>query len=492
MTRSRLGWSDLGSVYRGSVHPGSVYRGAAPVGLWGLGQEGHASLRKLRAMGVEPVLVDDSPGEEGVLSTADGGLDALKRCEVVIKTPGISPYGPEADQLREAGVTLVGGLGLWVNDADLSRVVYVTGTKGKSTTSSIIGHLLQGLGRKTLVGGNFGAAPYDPRHAGDHDYWVIEVSSYTATDLALTPPVTAVTSLHPDHLPWHGGVERYYADKLSATSQPGAALTIANADSALLRDRASLLAPRIEWISETDDPDATWMTPLGLPGRHNRRNALIARAVLRALGAAAGDENLIREAADDRRLAAAASGFTLLPSRLTPVGTVDGVTFIDDSLSTNVLPTQAALDSFPGQRVALIVGGQDRGIDYAPLAEAVYAREEPTLVLTLPESGPRITAAFTATPAAGNTAAGSPHSPDLPRPAGAAETGAFPGGSTAKGGFRGVHDCPDLETAVGEAFAWAKPDGIVLLSPAAPSFGHFRDYRDRGDQFAAAMRTQTR
>jgi UDP-N-acetylmuramoyl-L-alanine---L-glutamate ligase len=445
--RPRLGWSDL--------------RGAR-VGLWGLGREGHASLRRLRALGVEPVLVDDTPGEEGVLKTADGGLDALKRTEIVIKTPGISPYTPEADQLRAAGVTLVGGLGLWMNEADPSRVVYVTGTKGKSTTSSITGHLLRGLGHETLVGGNFGMAPYDPEHKGDYDYWVIEVSSYTATDLAVTPPVTAVTSLHPDHLPWHGGVERYYRDKLSATTQPGADLTIANGDSELLRERASLLGPEVEWVTDTDDPDATWMDHLGLPGRHNRRNALIARAVLRALGGAAGDGNLIRQAADDKQLAVAAAGFTPLPSRLTPVGTVDGVTFVDDSLSTNVLPTLAALDSFPGRRVALIVGGQDRGIDYTTLAEEVRQRGEPTLVLTLPDSGPRITAAFTATAA------------------------------VAGGGFGGIRDCGDLDEAVASAFAWARPDGIVLLSPAAPSFGHFRDYRDRGDHFAAAMRALTR
>src|SRR6185437_16604851 len=111
--------------------------------------------------------------------TADGGLDALKRCEVVIKTPGISPYTAAADELRAAGVTLAGGLGLWMNDADAARVVYVTGTKGKSTTSSVIGHLLRGLGRRPLVGGNFGVAPYDPEQQDPCDYWVIEVSSYT-------------------------------------------------------------------------------------------------------------------------------------------------------------------------------------------------------------------------------------------------------------------------------------------------------------------------
>lgn len=443
LQRPKLGWSDL--------------RGAN-VGVWGLGKEGHAAVRKLRTLGVAPVLVDDSPNEVGVLATATGGLEALKRTEVVIKTPGISPYTPEAAELRAAGVTLAGGLGLWMNEADTTRVVCVTGTKGKSTTSSIVGHLLRGLGYQTLVGGNFGAAPYDPEHAGDYDYWVIEVSSYTATDLAVTPPVTAVTSLHPDHLPWHGGVERYYRDKLSATTQPGADLTIANGDSELLRERAGLLGPRVEWVGETDEPGATWMAPLNLPGRHNRRNALIARAVLRALGAAAGDAGLARQAGDDRRLTDAAAGFIPLPSRLTPVGTVDGVTFIDDSLSTNVLPTLAALDSFPGHRVALIVGGQDRGIDYTALADGVRRRVEPTAVLTLPDSGPRIAGAFTAA---------------------ATVTG---------GGFAGIHDCAGLDEAVARAFAWARPDGIVLLSPAAPSFGRFRDYRDRGDHFAAAMR----
>jgi UDP-N-acetylmuramoylalanine--D-glutamate ligase len=344
-----------------------------------------------------------------------------------------------------------------MNDADLSRTVYVTGTKGKSTTSSVIGHLLRGLGYRALVGGNFGVAPYDPQVTGDYDFWVIEVSSYTATDLAVTPPVTAVTALHPDHLPWHGGVDRYYRDKLSATGQPGADLTVANGDSELLRERSGLLGPRIEWVSETDEPGAAWMDHLGLPGRHNRRNALIARAVLRGLGAIAGP-GLADAAADDKRLAGAAAGFTPLPSRLTPVGTVDGVTFIDDSLSTNVLPTLAALDSFPGRRVALIVGGQDRGIDYRPLADAVVLREEPTTVATLPDSGPRIAAAF-------------------------AEAAAAAGP-----GFRGISDCRDLDEAVARAFAWARQDGVVLLSPAAPSFGQFRDYRDRAEHFAQAMR----
>jgi UDP-N-acetylmuramoylalanine--D-glutamate ligase len=401
-------------------------------------------------------------------------------------------------QLSAAGIPVLGGLGLWLAEADLRRVLCVTGTKGKSTTSSLTGHLLTGLGYRCMVGGNIGAVPYDPGNAGDFDFWVIEVSSYQATDLPCSPPVVAVTSLHPDHLDWHGGVEQYYRDKLSACSQPGAELTVANGDSALLREHAGLLGPRIDWVSEHDDPDATWLDPLGLPGRHNRRNALIARRCLAALG--------VPGAADATALHGAAAGYQPLPSRLTPVGTVGGVSFVDDSLSTNVLPTLAALDAFPGRRIALIVGGHDRGIDYAPLAAGIVAREAPTYVLTLPDSGPRIRTHLEAAtpstpdPPAPGTPAASPPVPPQRHETGnsvrlnAVKPGFQSGGKAAPApqtGFAGVTDCPDLAAAVAAGYRWAHPDGIVLLSPAAPSFGVFRDYRDRAEAFAREVRCLT-
>jgi UDP-N-acetylmuramoylalanine--D-glutamate ligase len=436
-----IGWSDL----RGRT-----------VGIWGLGREGGASLRKLRTLDVEPVLVDDHPRAPDVLATSGDGLKALAKCDMVVKSPGISRYRPEVAELERDGVTVTGGLSLWLAEQDLSRVVCVTGTKGKSTTVSVIGHLLTGLGYRCMVGGNIGAPPYDTDE--QYDYWAIEVSSYQATDLQCAPPVVAVTSLHPDHLDWHGGVERYYRDKLSLCTRPGAELTVANGDSELLRERRSQLGPRVDWVHADDkpdkngnddkanDPDTDWMRPLGLPGRHNRRNALIARHCIQALGIAA--------ASDDARLRAAAAGYQGLPSRLATVGIIDRVTFVDDSLSTNVLPTLAALDAFPGRRIALIVGGHDRGIDYAPLAQTVVSRAEPTLVLTLPDNGPRIHAAIT-------QAVGT-RQPD-------------------------VVDCDDMGEAVRGGFDWARPDGVVLLSPAAPSFGRFRDYRDRGEAFAQAI-----
>jgi UDP-N-acetylmuramoylalanine--D-glutamate ligase len=427
------------------------------VGVWGLGVEGRANLGKLAGLGVTPVLVDDQPptarvAGQPVLATGDGGLAELARCEVIVKSPGISRYRADLQSLEARGIPVTGGLGLWLAEAPRDRVLCITGTKGKSSTTAIAGHLLTRCGYQCLAGGNIGQPPWDPALDGvAYDYWVIETSSYQATDLACSPPVVAVTALHPDHLPWHHGVDNYYRDKLSLCSQPGAGLTVANGDSGLLRERVALLGPRVQWVHASDDPAADWMQPLGLLGTHSRRNALIARACLAAMG--------VPQARDDAALRAAAAGFEQLASRLQIIGTVGGVTFVDDSLSTNVLPTLAALDSFPGRRVALIAGGHDRGIDYAPLAAGLLPREAPTLVLTLPDSGPRIQAGIEAVLASA------------------------PAGTS----LLEVRGCADLEEAVRAGFSWARPDGIVLLSPAAPSFGVFKNYKDRAAAFSRAM-----
>ncbi len=412
------------------------------VGVWGLGVEGRANLRALAARGI-PVAarVDDQPAEPGVLATGAGGVEALAGCDDVVKSPGISRYREDLRQLEAGGVPVVGGLGLWLAGADRDRVVCVTGTKGKSTTTAIAGHLVAGLGHRVLMGGNFGIAPWDPDAPQDVDWWVIETSSYQVTDVVAGPSVVAVTSLSEDHLPWHRGAENYFRDKLSLCRKPGVRTVVAQDDPAL-RARTADLGPAVRWVGA--EQDTTWAAGLGLLGEHNRRNAAVARAVLVALGVDGAD--------DDERIARAAEGFAGLGSRLRPVGEVDGVQFVDDSLSTNVLPTLAAVDAFGGRRVALLVGGEDRGIDYAPLAAGLADRTD-LLVLCVPDSGPRIAA-------------------------------------TLRAGAPGVdvRDCASLEEATADGFAWARPDGVVLLSPAAPSFGRYRDYQDRADHFVRVMR----
>jgi UDP-N-acetylmuramoylalanine--D-glutamate ligase len=434
--RHRISWSDL--------------RGQR-VGLWGLGTEGRASLRKLRALGVEPVIVDDAPppGAEAILVTSAGGADALAGCDVVVKSPGISRHRPEVVALEAAGVAVVGGLGLWLEDVDRSRVVCVTGTKGKSTTSSIMAHLATGLGVRAFVGGNLGTPPYDPDAPTDADLFVIETSSYQSTDLASSPPIVAVTSLYPDHLDWHGDESTYLADKLSLCTRPGARLTVANATSPLLVEHSGSLGPEVMWVDDSVWP-GDWAEPLGLLGHHNRIDAALARTCLHALG--------VDGANDDDRVRTAAVGFARLESRLQFVGAIGGVDFVDDGLSTNVLATIAAMDAFEDRRVALIAGGYDRGIDYRDLAEALSARGQPTSVMAVYSTGPRIRAAIEDVSSARVS----------------------------------VRSCVDLTDAVDQAWRWARPDGVVLLSPAAASFDAFDDYRHRSRVFRDAIASVTR
>lgn len=413
------------------------------VALFGLGTEGRANLRACRELGIEPVLVDDNPGDDAtVLATADGGREALLAAEFVIKSPGIPLYASIVTDLEAAGVQVVGGLALWLAGADPDRVLCITGSKGKSTTTAIAGHLLQGLGFRTFVGGNLGLPPQDPEAGTDFDYWVVEVSSYQAAQVRTSPSVTAVTSLSPDHLPWHGGdPEIYFRDKLNLTR--GARVTVANGEDPLLRSHADQLGGDVHWVS--DDPTADWTDGLNLLGRHNRVNALVAREALRAMGVPGAD--------NDSALTRAALGFGGLDSRLSTVAEVGGVTFVDDGLSTNVLPVLAAVECFPDRRVALLVGGQSRGIDYRPLAVGLRRREVELRLFPMPDNGSDIADAVT---------------------------------TEGAGDLVSLEPVRLLTDAVAAAYEWVGTGGVVLLSPAAPSFGHFVDYQDRGRAFTAA------
>ena len=383
-----------------------------------------------------------------VLPTGAGGLAALLACDVVIKSPGISRYRPEVEQLEQAGVAVRSGLGLWLEDVPLEHVVCITGSKGKSTTSAIAGHLLTKLGYRAAVGGNIGRPPWEPSAEPAPDYWVIETSSYQVPDLTNGPPVVAVTSLSPDHLDWHGSVDRYYADKLSLCTKPGVRLAIADGSNATLREHAASLGPHVEWVDADDREFAgPWVAALGLPGVHNVRNAAIARAVLLALG--------VTEAGDEAKMTAAAEGFAGLPSRCRSLGHIGPVEFVDDSLSTNVLPAQAALAGV-------------RGPSGRPPRRR--ARSRPRLL------GPR---------------------PDHRRPPACRRwwspcptTGRASDGPSATWRATGstLWTRPGWTKRSPLACAWAHEGGVVLLSPAAPSFGRFADYRDRAGAFAAAVR----
>jgi UDP-N-acetylmuramoyl-L-alanine---L-glutamate ligase len=404
------------------------------VGVFGVGVEGRAATTRLLALGCDLVLVDDdraATGEPGVLATHEGGERALRTCVAVVKSPGISRYREDVAGIERAGVPVLGGVGMWLEEADRSRVICVTGTKGKSTVTTVTGHLARGLGTDAVVAGNLGVPPFDPALELDGRLVVVETSSFQATDVFHSPHVVAVTSLGDDHVDWHGTAERYHADKLSLTRQRGARHTVV-ADTATLRAHREQLGGEVTMVTAEDRELAD---ALGLPGRHGASNAAVAAAALRAAGVEGSD--------DHDKLVKAAQGLEPLPGRFREIARHGGVRFVDDSLATNPLPTIAALEAVGDERVALLVGGHDRGVDYDELVAAICTRPGETLLVTLPDNGPSI----------GQRVA-------------------------ARSSVR-VLDAGDVAGAVALAVEWLDGTGIVLLSPAAPSFSQFRSWAER-------------
>lgn len=416
------------------------------VGLWGYGVEGRATRARLEGT-CELVIVDDRDLGEGVLVTAEGGLEALARCEVVVKSPGVPRRRADVLALEAGGTVVTSALNLWLLGADRSRVVAVTGTKGKSTTTALTAFVLESLGRAALATGNLGRPPYDPELDTEGRDVVVEVSSFQSVDLEVAPAVVAVTALGSDHLDWHGSLEYYHADKLAVTRAPGEHVTLL-ADVAALRARRALVGGAVTWVG----PDEHGLAAeLGLVGAHNDQNVGIALAAAAAL--AGVDVGAARAAAR-----ASAPRFTPLPGRLTVVAVErregGDVRFVDDGLATSPLPTLAALEVFDTEPLALLAGGFDRGVDYAPLADALVGRGAPTTVVTTGPAGARLAEAL-----------------------------------DARGGAARTVAAATMAEAVALARAALPGGGVVLLSPGAPSFDRYNDWTERSADFTQVVRS---
>lgn len=439
------------------------------VALWGWGREGRAAYQAIRSrLPVLPLTLFCNKEEaEEATALADPLLtihseataESLSAQQVVVKSPGISPYSAAALAASANGTIFIGGSTLWFDEHagpnDIAaHTLCVTGTKGKSTTTALLAHLLRAGGHRTALVGNIGMPlleALDPEPVPE--FWAIELSSYQTLDVAAAetgPEVALVLNIFPEHLDWHGSEARYIADKLALVTQAGPKIAILNAADARL---ASLQLAGIEvhwfnhaegWHLRGDDVfrgDAfvfdTTRTPL--PGRHNRGNLCAVLATIEALGL------------DAARLAPHAESFRPLPNRLQTLGERDGIRYVNDSISTTPHATLAALECFHGQPIAVLVGGHDRGVDWSDFAEAMK-RGAPEAVVTMGANGPRI------------------H--ELLAPL------------AAEGKFK-LEAAGDLESAVGQARRLLGGTGVILLSPGAPSFGVYKDYVARGRHFAA-------
>jgi UDP-N-acetylmuramoyl-L-alanine---L-glutamate ligase len=423
---------------------------AKRVGIFGYGVEGRATRRRLEGLAGAVVLVDDdSDVDPEVIGTHDGGLDALAACDVVLKSPGIPRRRADVLELEARGVTVTSALNLWLHDSDRSRVVAITGTKGKSTTTALVTFFLQCLGETAQRLGNFGQPPYDPDLDLSEGWLVLEVSSFQSVDIDVAPRLVIVTSLGADHLDWHGTLEEYRRDKLSLTRASGEHHTLV-ADEATLRGVADQIGGDVTFVT----PDETNLAgALGLLGAHSNSNVALALEGVALLTQRSVEE--VRARALD-----SASAFEPLRGRLTLVTSerVDGVTrrYVDDGLATSALPVVAALEVFRDEPVALIAGGFDRGVDYASVAHAIAARRQSIVLITMGDAGRRIGAEVTRL---------SPEVVQIP--------------------------VSSMLDAVSAARRWLRDGGVVLLSPGAPSFDQYRNWEERSDDFTTIVRELT-
>lgn len=443
----------------------------ANVAIWGCGREGRSVLAALRrrfpdkpltlyckleeAMALrESSRSGRGQGGDGVDSrnldvrSEQPDTNALAAHDVVIKSPGISIYKPEVIAARECGTRFTSGTALWFGEnvsgkGEDARVVAVTGTKGKSTTTALVAHLARSLGVRTALAGNIGLPLLD-LDGQRADLWAVELSSFQ-TGEAGEVELGVVVSLGEEHLDWHGTRERYVADKLKLADVSRTLLV--DAGTPLLMERTAQHTHRA-----TFDDLQGWhvadgairrggdqviaLDGLPLHGAHNARNACAALAAIELLGF------------DARMAAVSLRDFTPLPHRLTSLGVRDGIEWIDDSISTTPDAVLAALESLHGRDATLILGGFDRGLDWRGFAREL-ALHPPHAVVTQGAAGPRIAQTL--------------------RDAGVACV---------------VEETDGLADTVVRARARTRAGGVVLLSPGAPSFDQFHDYAERGRAFA--------
>lgn len=422
------------------------------VAVWGFGREGRAALTALaRHLPGQRIDLHCTADEAGAARAAfpDVGIhshapDARTLCnyDIVIKSPGISAYTPALLEAQAGGTRFTSGTALWFAENAGVQTIAVTGTKGKSTTSALIAHLARSLGVRTALAGNIGL-PLLELDGQSADLWVIELSSFQ-TGEARGVDLGVVTSLYEEHLDWHGSRERYIDDKLKLLGSSARVLVNATQPALLARaaDHPGLHTfgdiagwhVAGDWIHRGTEAIIR-ADRVSAPGAHNVLNACAALAALEIAGL------------DAHAAAPALADFVPLPHRLQPLGKHDGLHWINDSISTTPLASLAALASVADQRVALIVGGHERGLDWAPFVDAMRV-QAPTAIVCQGANGPRIATMLDAA------------------------------------GVGNVHRAKDVTAAVAAARSALEGEGCVLLSPGAPSFDQFHDYAERGQRFA--------
>jgi UDP-N-acetylmuramoylalanine--D-glutamate ligase len=430
----------------------------------GGGRSGRAAAELLVSRGAAVTLTDLEPVDRASDLTARGirvdvgphRPEVLSGAHLIVLSPGVAPDQPAIAAARRAGVPVIGELELasrWLS----GRIVAITGTKGKSTTSTLTARILQEAGFDAPAGGNIGTAlSTQVDRSTPASIHVVEVSSFQLeTTDTFHPWIAVLLNLSADHLDRHGTLEAYSAAKARVfANQTAEDWAVINADdpATLALARASR-ARRVDFALENGLEEGITtkggeivrrrggqvtpllpLTSVRLPGRHLLADVLAAVSVATVVGVPA---SVMRAAIED---------FSGLEHALERVATVGDIQFVNDSKATNIAAARRALESFDAG-IVVILGGRFKGGRFEDLRDVVRARASG--VVAIGEAAPLIHAAL-----------------DDVVP---------------------VRDAGSMDDAVRRAAALVRPGGVVLLAPACASFDMFKDYADRGRAFKAAV-----
>jgi UDP-N-acetylmuramoylalanine--D-glutamate ligase len=432
----------------------------------GLGKSGLAAALFLRRRNAHVTVSDvrsaealatDIPAllEEGIMVETGGhGLLTFRRQDLIVVSPGVPLTTPEIAQAKSFGLPVIGELELAARFIK-GQILAVTGSNGKTTTTTLLGEILKAAGLETLVGGNIGVPVVSLVDASTDATWsVLEVSSFQLESTEqFHPTIAVILNITPDHLDRHGSFENYaLAKERIFAAQDRNDYLVVNADNARTAEAAARSQARVYWFSEEHPVErGAWLEggyvvfreggdaavepviplkEIPLKGAHNVENVLAAVCAARLAGAEAG---AIRSAIKD---------FRAVEHRLEYVATINGVEFYNDSKATNVDATAKAVAAF-SSGIHLILGGKDKGSDYTTLTPLL--QERVCAVYTIGSAAAKIESQLR--------------------------------------GVVSLHTCETLPNAVNAAAMAARPGDVVLLAPACSSFDQFDSYEHRGRIF---------
>ena len=379
--------------------------------------------------------------------------------ELVFRTPGMYFYHPALVALREKGVMIVSEMEVFFSLCPC-KTYGVTGSDGKTTTTTLIATMLQRAGRRVFLGGNIGKALLPLiEEIEETDVAVVELSSFQLISMRSSPDVAVVTNVAPNHLDVHKDMSEYISAKKNILAhQDGCSVTVLNADNAITKDFAPIVRGRLRFFSRRQTvengaflrgeslclvrngeiTEVCKKDEIRIPGLHNVENYLAAMAA-------------VQDEVPPQIMKQVAKEFAGVEHRIEWVRTLDGVRYYNDSIATSPTRTIAGLDAFP-QKVILIAGGYDKHIPFAPLVPKIFEKVK-TLVL-MGHTAAKIEEALMRDPAF----------------------------EQAKEQLTILH-AHDMQEACALARSAAQEGDIVTLSPACASFDLYPNFEKRGEHF---------